>query len=172
MSHEVYRNLWMSMTMITIPTLSKAGLLFRKTPISSTRWPKMGATVLAPTAKGIWQHGCYRQYVKENVPEFCFYFKCYLTITAVSLSRLCLLVHIVRDYLHRAYLLRRSVPGSSLYQQVKLVWSAAISILRGVAKDGRALKLRCSGFVLWVARMMNSLSAKEDTNADKLLMFI
>jgi hypothetical protein len=45
-------------------------------------------------------------------------------------------------------------------------------ICRDVIKDGRALELRCSGFVLWVARMMNSLSAKGATNAAKLLMFI
>jgi hypothetical protein len=30
----------------------------------------------------------------------------------------------------------------------------------------------CSGFVLWVASMMNSLSAKEATNAATLLLFI
>jgi hypothetical protein len=69
--------------MITIPILLKAGTLLRKT-ILSTLWPKVGETVLRPTAKGGWQHVCSRQYVEENVFELCFYFKWYTTITAMA----------------------------------------------------------------------------------------
>ena len=78
-SHEVHRNLWVSTTVITIPILFKAGTLLRKTPISSTVRPKVGETVVGPTAKGMWQHVCSRQYVEGNVFELW-----YATITAMS----------------------------------------------------------------------------------------